>query len=393
MRFIDRWLGVPLTIAATACAYLSNLLRRECTEPKKVLLIKLSEMGSTICAEPAIEFIKKCTNSTPFFVVFKKSEAVLSLMGTDFTGRVFTIRTDSLFILIWDTLGLFHWSWREGIDSVIDFELFSCYSALLALFSGASLRIGFQDTAGEGLFRGDLFTKRILYSPHEHVAKNYERLARALPGAGTDCEVPLTASKKEISRQVQEEVSRLLNSLFSQHEKRDCLVVVNANASDLLPQRRWPMPSFKKLIERLLAHDEVCLVVLTGTKDEKPELRELVTALGSNRCAEVAGQLSLEAFVALLNRARIFLSNDSGPAHFASKSHVPTIVLFGPETPLLYKPLGDNIEALYGDKECSPCVSAANMKFSGCLDNQCMKELTVEVVLSKMEQLLDRSKQ
>ena len=44
-------------------------------------------------------------------------------------------------------------------------------------------------------------------------------------------------------------------------------------------------------------------------------------------------------FLALLQHADVFVSNDSGPVHFASGYRTPTVALFGPETPVLYRPL------------------------------------------------------
>jgi ADP-heptose:LPS heptosyltransferase len=45
-------------------------------------------------------------------------------------------------------------------------------------------------------------------------------------------------------------------------------------------------------------------------------------------------------------RRALMVSNDSGPAHFVAAAGLPTIVLFGPETPKLYQPLG-NSRAIY----------------------------------------------
>jgi ADP-heptose:LPS heptosyltransferase len=75
------------------------------------------------------------------------------------------------------------------------------------------------------------------------------------------------------------------------------------------------------------------------------------------------------------------VSNDSGPAHFAAASGLPTIILFGPETPNLYLPLG-TATAIYAGIACSPCVSASNHRKSACDDNVCMKAISVEQVLT-----------
>jgi ADP-heptose:LPS heptosyltransferase len=83
------------------------------------------------------------------------------------------------------------------------------------------------------------------------------------------------------------------------------------------------------------------------------------------------------------------VTNDSGPAHFAAASGLPTIVLFGPETPHLYKPLG-NARALYAGLACSPCVSAHNHRKTACTDNVCMRAITVDEVFAAVAETLDQ---
>ena len=46
--------------------------------------------------------------------------------------------------------------------------------------------------------------------------------------------------------------------------------------------------------------------------------------------------------LALFHRAALLITNDGGPGQFAALTPVPTIILFGPETPLLYGSLAKN---------------------------------------------------
>ena len=81
------------------------------------------------------------------------------------------------------------------------------------------------------------------------------------------------------------------------------------------------------------------------------------------------------------------ISNDSGPAHFAAATRLPTIVLFGPKTPKLYQPLGTS-QAIYAGLACSPCVSAHNHRKTACDDNVCMRAIGVEQVYGALAELL-----
>jgi ADP-heptose:LPS heptosyltransferase len=83
------------------------------------------------------------------------------------------------------------------------------------------------------------------------------------------------------------------------------------------------------------------------------------------------------------------VTNDSGPAHFAAVTSLPTFVLFGPETPTLYAPLG-NTTAIFAGLHCSPCVSAWNHRHTPCQDNKCLQAITPQAVFDAIKPVLDR---
>ena len=91
--------------------------------------------------------------------------------------------------------------------------------------------------------------------------------------------------------------------------------------------------------------------------------------------------------------ARLVLEpeNPFDPAHFASLTPIKSITLFGPETPVLYGPLGPDAVHLFANLACSPCLSALNHRSSPCQDNQCLKQISVEEVLTHALRLLDHS--
>ena len=60
------------------------------------------------------------------------------------------------------------------------------------------------------------------------------------------------------------------------------------------------------------------------------------SAIGAERAVSFAGQTTLRELLTLYTIADVLVTNDSGPAHFASLTPVHTVVLFGPETPRLF---------------------------------------------------------
>lgn len=165
------------------------------------------------------------------------------------------------------------------------------------------------------------------------------------------------------------------------------IVLINPNANEMLPQRRWMPERFTELIRCILAANKDVMVLITGAPSEQPDSEKLVSQCKSDRCVPFAGQTTLADLPVLYALAAVMVTNDSGPAHFAAAGGLPTIVLFGPETPNLYQPLG-NSKVIYAGLACSPCVSANNHRKSACDDNVCMRVISVEQVFAAVTDVL-----
>jgi len=395
MRRIDYWAGVPL------CALLSGWLRlwhwlrpAGRLRPRRVLLIELSEMGSAILVDPAMRKLQ--ANGTElFFLIFEKNAPSLHLLGTVPKANIFTLREDSLWHLAIDTLRYLRWVRDKRIDSVIDLELFSRFTALLTGLSGASNRVGYHAFHNEGLYRGEMLTHRVAYNPHIHIGKNFIALVNALlstreelPYSKTrigDDEIRLAQVTIEPERQ-----QALRDKIRDRHPDYDPdlrLVLVNPNASELLPQRRWLPERYVAVMQRLLAEFDDILILITGAPNEIQEAEQLKDLVDHPRCVNFAGALKLEELPVLYSIATLMLTNDSGPAHFSAITPLRTFVIFGPETPKLYGSLG-NSTPIYAGLACSPCVSAANHRKTPCEDNVCLQEITVDEVLARLREAL-----
>jgi ADP-heptose:LPS heptosyltransferase len=102
----------------------------------------------------------------------------------------------------------------------------------------------------------------------------------------------------------------------------------------------------------------------------------------------VAGETSLRELLVLYSLSSLLVTNDSGPGHFASMTEIPTLVLFGPETPALFGPLGERVEVIWKGLACSPCVNPFNHRFSPCNNNLCMQHISVDEVFAKARTML-----
>ena len=408
MRAIDHWVGVPLCAVASPLVALldgvKNIFSRGTDAPRKLLFIELSEMGSAILVDPAMRNAQ-ARGAELFFLIFKSNRASLTLLNTVKSENIFTIDSSSLGGLIKDTIAFLLVARKHRIDTVIDLELFSRFTALLTGLCGARRRVGYHIFHGEGLWRGFMLTRKVHYNPHIHITKNFLSLIHA--AFAKEIEVPF--SKIQIAdseirleqavinpvalSQVRERIEKLaLDAGIQFKQGQQNLILVNPNASDLLPQRRWAQQRFSELIQALNQRYPNDLILITGSPAEFDYVEKVRTVANIKNALNFAGQVTFAELPPLYTLSDVMVTNDSGPGHFSAVTPLRTVVLFGPETPALYGSIGKSIP-ITANLACSPCVSAANHRKTACHDNVCMQAITVSQVLEKMVHQLNEADQ
>lgn len=113
------------------------------------------------------------------------------------------------------------------------------------------------------------------------------------------------------------------------------------------PAKNWPLARYLEFVERL-GHRRAGLPVLFLLGEVE---QERWTADKRNRLQARAPVLFLQSageLVAVLSTGRLLIGNDSGPSHLAALLGTPTLTLFGPTAPELWRPLGRQAEVLRG---------------------------------------------
>ena len=399
MRAIDHWVGVPLCAIVSPLIALmdgiKNIFGRDNATPKKLLFIELSEMGSAILVDPAMRNAQ-ARGAELFFLIFKSNRASLTLLNTVKPENIFTIDSSSLGGLIKDTLRFLIVARYRRIDTVIDLELFSRFTALLTGLCGARRRVGYHIFHGEGLWRGFMLTRKVHYNPHIHITKNFLSLIHA--AFAKEIEVPFSKihipdsevrlEQAIIHQSVLEKVRARIEKMakdagITYTHGKERLILINPNASDLLPQRRWAQQRFSELIQAVHQHYPNDLILITGSPAEFVYVDKVRSVANVKNALNFAGQVSFAELPPLYTLSDVMVTNDSGPGHFSAVTPLRTVVLFGPETPALYGSIGNSI-AITANLACSPCVSAANHRKTPCHDNVCMQAITVDQVLDKV---------
>jgi ADP-heptose:LPS heptosyltransferase len=396
----DRWIGAPL------CAILT-LLRRifESAGPsgphqvQRILFVKFAEQGSTVLAYPAIRRATEMVGrENVYFVVFEDNRFILDAMEIIPNGNVITIATQSLFGLAASALRAVFRVRKIRIDAVVDMEFLTRFSAILTFTTGAKSRVGFHTFFGDGPYRGDLMTHRLLYNPHLHTSQMFEAMVEALTRD------PAVLPTFDFTPSVNQPLARFrpslsevaeINALLQRENARigsAPLILLNPNAGDLLPLRRWPPQRYVQLAQRLLERYPDLFIGFTGAPAEAAANNQLADEIGSSRIIPLAGKTTLRQVLVLYARSEILVTNDSGPAHFASMTPIRVVTLFGPETPALFAARSPNATALWAGIACSPCVNAYNNRQSVCRNNLCMQAITVDDVFKEVTRIYDSLK-
>jgi ADP-heptose:LPS heptosyltransferase len=333
-----------------------------------------------------------------YFVVFEDNRFILDAMDVIPGKNVITIATHSPFGLALSALRVVRRVRKIHIDTVVDMEFLTRFSAMLTFMTGAKTRVGFHTFFGDGPYRGDLMTHRLLYNPHLHTSEMFEAMVEAL--TRDPAVLPtfdFTPSANQLLAQFQPKPSEVaeVNALLQRENPRigsAPLILLNPNASDLLPLRRWPPMRYVELARRLLERYPELFIGFTGSPSEAAPNNRLADEVGSSRVIPLAGKTTLRQVLVLYMRSAILVTNDSGPAHFASMTPIRVVALFGPETPALFAARSPNATALWAGIACSPCVNAYNNRQSVCRNNLCMQAITVDDVFERVTRIYDSLK-
>jgi heptosyltransferase-2 len=248
----------------------------------------------------------------------------------------------------------------------------SMRSAALALLSGASLRIGFQSSAGRRLY-----TDRVEYREDLHHAARLLRLANpASSPSGSAIRPRLYPGISERAA-----VDRFL-ALHDEHGEHDAPLVALAPAS-IWATKRWPY--YAELARELAAH---AAIVVVGSHEDAAIARDVCDAAGS-RGINAAGAFTLLGSAELIRRCQVLVTNDSAPQHLASAMNTPTVTIFGPTVPAFgFGPLASDSATVGLDTlPCRPCDRHGPRRCP--LGHwKCMREVTARDVAARVLDIL-----
>ncbi|WP_220194462.1 lipopolysaccharide heptosyltransferase II [Ktedonospora formicarum] len=257
------------------------------------------------------------------------------------------------------------------------------WASILAALSGAPRRVGFSKEGYFGFMTDSVPGQHWAEGERKHEVDYCMELLRACGATPDD-------ASRVPTLQVQPETTQSVEQLL-QAEGIDTVkpLVACQVSSHNGYAKRWPVPYWARLIERLV-NDDGMNVVLTGAPNDQP-LIEAVIRRTQAQVYNLAGKTSLPQLAALLQRADVVISGDSGPMHIAAAVGARLIAIHGPTDPGMSGPVSPEATILRSDIWCSPCYFAkgpANCRFH---TTQCMKNISPEQVHTTVQEKLRQS--
>jgi lipopolysaccharide heptosyltransferase II len=353
--------------------------------PRRILLIRLDLIGDLVLSLTVLRVLKRTY-----------PEAEVDLLAIPSSAKVAASDPDLAQIIAYDpniwrrpkALFQLH-NWREAFAVVqrlrarqydLALSIYGSWAAILAVVSGAKRRVGFGRESYPGFMTDTVPGRHWDPRDHKHEVDYCLELAQA---AGASIRPEDRIPHLYVNPQARQEVEQLLRQEGIQTDKFLIACHVSSNNGQ---SKRWPIPYWARLIERLIEEDGVA-VVLTGALNDLP-LVENVMRHTHERAVNLAGKTSLTQLAALLQRADLLITGDSGPMHIAAALGTPLIAIHGPTDPALSGPISPLATVLRSTIWCSPCYNAIGPADCRFHTTQCMKNILPAQVLNVVHKKL-----
>jgi ADP-heptose:LPS heptosyltransferase len=147
--------------------------------------------------------------------------------------------------------------------------------------------------------------------------------------------------------------------------------------------KQWPLERYADLGRRLVA-EERAQILLLGSGEMLPRVTALATSLGKD-VVDLSGRTTPDLAMAVIARASLAISDDSGLMHLAWVQSVPTVALFGASRARWCRPFGERVDGFYSeDLACGACMQPECARG----DLHCLDRVSVDAVLSRALALL-----
>jgi heptosyltransferase I len=331
---------------------------------RRILLVRLSSFGDVVRATGCLRLLRQASPEAEIVAV---TDAPLAPVFRQAPGGALVIESsgEARLPLVWlEARRAFRPLRRAGgFDLAIDLQG-TRRSALWTYASAARIK------AGRG-YRRPLW---LFAQPPDYREADVAESAGILARLG----IPAADPSPELHCRAADEAS-LEAKLASAGLPGSGYLLVNPFSR--WPSKSWPLERYALLLPAL-RRETATPVIVSGGAEETQSGEQLVARLPPGTAVSLAGRLGLGELFALLRRARLVISVDSGPMHAAAALGTPVLALFGPTWPERAGPWGEGHRVLQRRR------AARYHAYQGPDGADCMAAISVEDVLQAARQQL-----
>jgi ADP-heptose:LPS heptosyltransferase len=333
-------------------------------QPEKILALQFKYFGDAVLMTPALRALREYFHAAEIHLLVPAEMAPL-FQHLPWLNRVWPMSRKRGQAGVGKSWPIIRALRAEKFNRSVDFAS-NDRGAILSLLIGARDRLGW-DARGGFVGRKLCYNRRV--ASEKEPQHESARLIQLLSGwqvptpASLESEVRADPSLAETAKQILPEERAIICHVASSQ-----------------PKKEWPLSHWAKLY-RMAAQTGVHMVFTTAQGDREAALmRGLRQLLPEAVILPPLAELPL--FLAVLKRAKVFISGDTGPLHFAAGLGVPTISLFGPTSPGRWAPIGVRHQFLTG----TPCNCDGHSAIcNGTV--HCLAAITPEQVFERVKKV------
>jgi len=303
---------------------------------KKILIIHTAYIGDIILATPLIPAIKK-----------EFSECLIDFITIPASKNLLECESDLNQLIIFDKRG--ENKGYSGLKKIIalikDNNYDACIcphrslrSAIIARYSNAKIRIGFNNSSWK-----KAFTNIVKYDQSFHETQRNLLLLKEIGVNSTKTRPVIRENDKDRD---------IVDSLIKEHQ------IENKNKFAIAPgsiwsTKRWGKAKFIQLIKKIIQNG-YSPILIGGAKDVSL-CNEIISEYPAAKT--FSGKITLRQTKYFLTKCKGIVSNDSAPLHLGLAADIPVFTVFGSTIPEFgFAPIESNSYVIENETlNCRPC--------------------------------------
>ena len=345
--------------------------KSEIRKYKRILIVRLDRIGDVILSTPVIRAVRDAYPDS-HIACMVRPYALDIVRGNPCLDEVIVYDKDAAHKSFWKTVRFAADLRKKKFDLAILLHPTN-RTHLIAFLAGIPVRVGYDKKLSA------LLTKRIPHTKQLGLKHEVDYALDMLRCVGIE------PRDRKLCIPVHEESERKVKAVFASNGIRESDTVIAVHPGASCPSKRWSAERFARVADRLTEGYNAKVVIIASEKDRA--FGDKVASLMKGPSLNLSGKTSVADLASVLRRAKLFISNDSGPVHIACAVGTPVVDIFGRNdrglSPRRWGPTGANDVVIHKEVGCEVCL-AHNCK----LGFKCLDAITVDEVVEAGERIL-----